>query len=506
MTVTVFEHDHLLSERAKARSFLHFSQGPTDGAPEGFKPHPKPLALHWGMPNPGFFPIDLIDVNLVDYPFQKSLSLPTTNASVESLIPQGKSTGRSVTIAKKEDDADIIDISRGLQYSEVEGLPQLRQFARDFIKRTHAPAYSDWDVIITTGAGDGLNKSADLILDPEDVILIEEFTFSPFLSNVKANGGIAVPLKLNLDAESGPLGLDIDYLQNLLENWSELKPGLKKPKAIYTIPTGQNPTGVTQPVELRRKVYDLAVKHDFIILEDDPYGYLALPKYSKPEGLLRLGQFLEIDEYLESHLTPSYLTLDTTGRVVRIETFSKLFAPGLRLGFIVAQKRAIDVIGKYAALVTRSPSGTSQLIVQNVIQKKFGGVDGWIEWILKMRVTYAHRRDVLLLQFYESDAYKKGYLDVIDPLAGMFALVIIKFPEGTTDADAKTKLLNWKFVAFGVGVVPGANMAVDKDFSAERSNFYRITFAPANDDEELTEAGQRFVGAVEEFFEKGLKF
>lgn len=501
---------NLISERAAGRETTHFATGPSDEPPKGFKPHPKPLPLHWGMPNNGFFPIDSIDVNLVDYPFQKSLSLPVTNASLENLslnlstdklVDSAKSN--TVRIDRFTDDENLIDISKGLQYSYTNGLAPLLKFTKEFISRVHKPAFEDWETIITTGAGDGLNKVADLFLDPEDVILIEEFTFTPFLANIRLVGGIAVPVKLDISQKSE--GIDLEYLEDLLENWETLKPGLKKPKALYTIATGQNPTGLTQGVEFRKKVIALADKYDFAIIEDDPYGYLTLPPFQKPKSFLKLDTFLTVDDYIKDHLTPSYLTLDTKGRVVRIETFSKLFAPGLRLGFIVGHKDAIKAISNYAALVTRFPSGTSQLIVNNVIQQRFGGVDGWLQWILKMRITYAHRRDVLLDAIYESEAYKKKYIDIIDPSAGMFAALIVNFPEGT-DIAAKIKLLEWKLIAYGVGVVPGLNMSVDKKFSLARANFLRLTYAPANNDEELKEAGVRLTKAVDEFFENGLEF
>lgn len=62
---------HLISKRAAGRTSVHFTNAPSDKPPANFKPHEKPLALSYGMPNHGFFPIDSIDVNLVDYPFQK---------------------------------------------------------------------------------------------------------------------------------------------------------------------------------------------------------------------------------------------------------------------------------------------------------------------------------------------------------------------------------------------------------------------------------------------------
>ncbi|CAH2350067.1 aromatic amino acid aminotransferase 2 [[Candida] railenensis] len=502
-----FVHENLISKRASKRSNARTSSAATEDAPAGFEPHPKPLALHRGMPNAGFFPIDSIDVNLVEYPFQKSLSIPITNASVESFFPDEKSVSRTNTVTiKKVDDPEYVDISTALQYGSVAGIPQLLQFTQEFINRVHKPAFEDWDTVITSGAGDGLIKAANLLLDAGDVILVEEFTFTPFLENIEDVGGIPVPIKLNLDKDSGKeLGLDVEYLSDLLANWETEKPGLPFPKALYVIPSGQNPIGTTQSIETRKKVYKLAEKYDFAIIEDDVYGYLTLRPFQKPASIFKLNDFLEVDDFIANHITPSYLTIDKSGRVIRIETFSKLFAPGLRLGFIVAHKRVTTVIKNYASDVTRSASGTSQLIVQNVIAKKFGGVDGWLQWILKLRITYSHRKDLLLNQIFESAAYKKGFLEVIDPTAGMFVSVFIKLAKGV-DAQAKLKLLNYKFKNFGVGVIPGITRTVDKKFSEDRSNFYRLTFAPAEDDNEITEAGQRFVEAVEDFFEKGLEY
>lgn len=110
---------------------------------------------------------------------------------------------------------------------------------------------------------------------------------------------------------------------------------------------------MTQTLEFRKEIYALAEKYDFAIIEDDPYGYLSLPAYRPPQGIFQLKEFLTVDEYIADHLVPSYLTIDTTGRVIRIETFSKLFAPGLRLGFMVAHKDFINAISNYQHVVTR---------------------------------------------------------------------------------------------------------------------------------------------------------
>ncbi|CAX42383.1 aromatic amino acid aminotransferase, putative [Candida dubliniensis CD36] len=507
---------HLISKRAAGRTSLHFTNAPSDKPPANFKPHAKPLALSYGMPNHGFFPIDSIDVNLVDFPFQKipSASKPPSSLNgsenghqTKTPPPNIHEQQSTVHISRHTTDPKLIDLARGLQYAAVEGHAPLLQFARDFIIRTHKPNYDDWNVFITSGASDGLNKAADAFLDDGDVILVEEFTFSPFLRFSDNTGAKAVPVKINFDNDSD--GIDLDEFVDLLENWGKYYPNLPKPKALYTIATGQNPTGFTQSLEFRKKVYDLAVKHDFAIIEDDPYGYLTLPKYEKPNiaggNINELKNDLTIDDYLKNHLTPSYLELDTTGRVFRVETFSKLFAPGLRLGFVVGHKKVIEAVKNYSDVVNRGASGLTQTIVNNVIQENFKGVDGWLEWILKMRSNYSYRKDLLLYSIFESQAYKKGYVDVIDPKAGMFVTFKVNLPKDV-DVLQKMKLLLWKLISHGVLVVAGYNMTVDLEFSKDRSNFFRLCYALANNDEEILESGKRLTDAVYEFFTNGLEY
>ncbi|GEQ67074.1 hypothetical protein JCM33374_g737 [Metschnikowia sp. JCM 33374] len=501
---------HLISSRAQSRKLTHFSTDTLQDAPEGFKPHPDLLHLDYGTPNNGFFPVKSIEVTVKETPFEDAESAIAPELSQEgsgsSENASKPSDGKRVLIEQRAADPGLIDIATGLQYSVVQGIPQLHKFTKDVVARTNPPKYDDWETTVSSGAGEGLNKAIDVFLDQGDVVLLEEFTFTPILQNIENVGAFAVPVKLDLSSSDQANGIDIAYLSNLLENWDDLKPEFKgkKPKALYTIASGQNPTGLTQSLDFRKKIYALAEEHDFAIIEDDPYGYLTLPPYKESEvktGPPPLG----IEDYLKNHLTPSYLTLDTSGRVLRVETFSKLFAPGLRLGFLVGHKKVIDAILKYSAVVTRSSSGTSQLLVNNVIEQKFGGVDGWLEWVLKLRAAYTRRRNVLLFNLYESEAYKAGYFDLIDPRAGMFVSVIVKFPEGT-DLQKKIRLLQWKFRAYGVGVIAGIRMAVDPEFSLERGNFFRLTFAPADTDEEIAEGASRFVSAVYDFFQKGLEF
>lgn len=486
--------DHLISKRSVNRSYAHFSGGKDDIPPPNFKPHPKPMIISLGTPNKGFFPVKDVTVTLNEYPFQDTLF--ANEQMKESII--------NIEAAYDKQEG-LIGAAQALEYGNVKGAPEFLSLINEFVEKVTKPAFSEWEIIATTGSGDGLHRVADAIVDEGDVVLMEEFTFTPFINAVKNCGGTAIPVKLSFGKTSADL--DVEYLADLLENWDTLRPELKgrKPKAFYTIPTCQNPTGITQLVETRKRVYELASIHDFIIIEDDPYGYLTLPAVAKPD-LANLKQYeIGLDDYLENHLYPSYLQFDTVGRVVRLDTFSKIFTPGTRLGWIVAHKNIIASIFKYTNIIIRAPSGVSQMLVVNIIKQKFGGIDGFLEWILKMRLAYTHRRNVLVSTLLESEAHQKGYLRVISAEAGMFASVGLNFPEGT-DNIAKMKMLNFKFLEHGVSIVQGFRMAVDEEFSRKDCNFLRISFAPLDDDASLEEASKRIGSAVVEFFENGLEY
>lgn len=483
--------DHLISKRSINRSFSHFARDKNEDEPANFKPHPKPLAIGLGTPNNQFFPVEKLTVTVKEYPFQESLFTDDVKET-------------TITINRAYDPKEnLIGTAQALEYGDIFGLPSFNKVLSEFVEKVHQPGYSDWSLIPTTGSGDGLHRVADAVVDPGDIVLMEEFTFTPFANAVRNCGGITVPIKLNLEIGD----VDVDHFQNLLENWDELRPEYRgrKPKAFYTIPTCQNPTGITQSAETRKRIYELASIHDFIIFEDDPYGYLTLPPVAKPDtATLKLFD-ISVEDYLDNHLYPSYLRFDTVGRVIRLDSFSKILTPGLRLGWIVAHKSVIETISKYTNIVIRAPSGVSQMLVVNVINQKFGGVNGFLEWILKMRLAYAHRRNVLVTALQDTDAYKKGYFRIISAAAGMFASLGLNLPEDV-DYISKMKLLNYKFLEHGVTLVQGFRMAVDQEFSKDSANFIRVSFAPLENDEVIAEAGKRIGDAVSEFFENGLEY
>ncbi|ODQ80745.1 hypothetical protein BABINDRAFT_160963 [Babjeviella inositovora NRRL Y-12698] len=502
-----FELSHHISRRAANRQIRPFMK--LYPMPADMVPHPKPLSLGGGLPNHGFFPIDSLDIKLV--------SQPVFNL-------QGNQSQKTAATEKfsinRFDEAGVgaLDLRSALQYEfPGDGHMELRAFTRNLISRVHKPAFENWDCILTNGSGNGLDKIADLLVNEGDVILVEEFTFPLTLQNIVERGGIPFPVKLDLSSSETSNGLDLGYLTDLLQNWEAQQPSLRRPKAIYTIPTGQNPTGLAQSLEFRREVYDLCTKHDLIIIEDDPYGYLTLPSYERDQTHRREASpridVAEVDNYLQAGIIPSYLTLDTAGRVVRCDSFSKLYSPGLRLGFIVAHAEFITKLSKFSEISTRGYSGLSQAVLLNSIKHwgtRFSGtlsqtdcdVYGWLSWVMKVRNVYIHRRDVMLDALYGSEAFSRSLIQPLEPKAGMFVSVKVNFteangPRGHHESVAKLMV---EFVRYGILVVSGSDLCVDDEISKDNANFFRLTLASSNCDEEIVESINRFTHSISQYF------
>lgn len=465
---------------------------------DGVLPPPDLISLEAGLPNEQLFPLRGIDLHLVNHPFEDC-------------------DGQLVSLAQYAA-APALPLARSLQYSEVAGMDPVRDFCRGLIERTNRPAYDEWDVLLAGGSSDSMFKVFETICDESTTVLMEEFTFSPTVSNVTATGASCVPLRMQLATNPDDQGIDVAYMASLLDGWAD-NPRyrhLNKPRVLYTIATGQNPTGMTLSRDKRRQIYALAQKHDLLIVEDDPYGCLSYPPYDATRPTRNVytdsESPLTLERYLEERLVPSFLTLDTDARVVRLETFSKMYAPGLRLSYIVANRFLIERLLNLSEITTRAPSGASQAIVYATVQamgQREPGpgsemdrmVYGWLRWAMKLAGAYTHRRNVACRALYETAAYAKGLFSVLEPSAGMFINVRITWPDAVVPDDMRAEMqrLDKILVKNGVKVVLGYKMAVDQEFSLPASDFIRMTVSYVSHDEQLVEACHRIGAGIEEF-------
>lgn len=209
-----------------------------------------------------------------------------------------------------------------LQYGGVLGLPDLREVV---VSQLLAPkgVKADIDnILITTGGLEGMNLLCQVFIDPGDVILVESPTFIQTVEIFEMFQAKCVGIEMD---ENGMIPEDL-----------EAKIRKHSPKMVYVIPTFQNPTGRTLSLERRKKVAELGSEYDVIILEDDPYRDI---RYSGSD-LLPIKAF------------------DTTGHTVLANSFSKIFSPGSRLGYVLASD---EITAKLFDAKTATNSHTSML-------------------------------------------------------------------------------------------------------------------------------------------------
>lgn len=462
-----------------------------------------PLAL--GMPNSGFFPIESIDLNLTSKPFHYDNLVKTT---IDNKQPSE------------------LPLSQVLQYGETNGLQPVLDFAKDYVTRLgNAPQYSNWDVCVGSGSSESLYKIFEIFANENTSFLVEELTFVPALSIVVSKGANLIPMKMNIPvvnknnynndqvSTTDEQGIDVEYLTNLLENWESGKYKDKpRPKFLYTVTTGQNPSGVATCFDKKKKIYQLAQKYDFIIVEDDPYGYLRYPTFNKsnPTENLYKDDSLTLQKYIDDLLIKSYLSLDTDGRVLRAETFSKIFAPGLRLSFVCGNQYLINQLIKHNDLDTRGASSVSQAVVYSAVKKlaEVGNCsmsDAWINWFKNVAEEYTDRRNAMLHAIYSSEAFKKGYLEVVEPAAGMFVVIKINFQslnKPNLDIIEEMNRVEQYFAMNGLNASLIYKMAIDKELSHEHYGLIRTAISFTNDTARLAEAIDRINTSLIEIFEK----
>lgn len=188
-----------------------------------------------------------------------------------------------------------------LQYSVTEGLPSLREAVRDYLigRGILAPDSTD-AVLITSGAQQVMGLAAKVLVNEGDVVVCEDPSFIGSLNSFRSLGARLVGVPVEAD------GMNIDALEQVLKTTERVK-------FIYTIPNFQNPTGVTMSAEKRRRLYDLAMQYAVPVIEDDPYGELRFAGQAQP----------------------AVKSFDTDGGVLYVGSFSKILAPGVRVGYAV---------------------------------------------------------------------------------------------------------------------------------------------------------------------------
>lgn len=393
--MTHYIPDHNLTDRMNPEA--HARRGNRLKGAAKYLKTPGIISLGGGLPSSSLFPFD-----------ELSIKVPEVGHFTEAETHEG---GKTLTSGKHdlEEDKSIFDISTAFNYGQGSGSAQLLRFIIEHTEIVHDPKYRDWYCTMTIGSTSALDMALRMFAQRGDYILGEEYTFSAAVETAAPMGVRMVGVAM--DAE----GLLAESLDDILSNWDEAARGGRKPFLLYTIPTGQNPTGATQSEKRRREVYKVAQKHDLIILEDEPYYFLQMEPYAgigapEPEAPKSHDEFIKA-------LVPSFLSLDTDGRVMRMDSFSKVVAPGSRVGWITASQQIVDRYGKHADVSTQGPSGMSQLVLFKLLDEHWGHA-GYLDWLIHIRLEYTRRRNVML---EACDKYlPREVVSWVSPMAGMF--------------------------------------------------------------------------------------
>jgi len=318
------------------------------------------------------------------------------------------------------------EIKNALQYGATEGLHLLRGALAKRMKNKKNINCELHDIIITTGAQQALFLSAFCFLDPGDTYLTSVPTYL---------GAIQAFSAFEANCESIPMtevDIDIDSLRRNLRRLN--KTGIN-PKFLYTVSNFQNPSGETVSLKNRKELLELASEYDFLIIEDDPYGELIF----------------------EGESIPPIKSFDTKGRVIYVSTFSKILAPGFRLGWIIASKEILDklVLAKQAADLCTNVF--SQYVAYEYING--GHID---KQVLEIKKMYKRKRDIMLKAL---EKYFPKDVKWTIPQGGMFIWI-------TLPKKVNTSLMLQKAIAKKVAYVAGSAFYPDGgNYNSIRLNF-----------------------------------
>lgn len=318
-----------------------------------------------------------------------------------------------------------------LQYNITEGYAPLREYIYKYLDEKYSLVSSFDEVLITSGGQQVMELSTKVLCDAGDVIISENPSFIGSLNSFRSIGARLV----GVDVESD--GISITGLEKALkEN--------KSAKFIYTIPNFQNPTGVTMSYEKRKAVYELACKYDVLIVEDNPYGELRF----KGENV------------------PAIKSFDKDGRVIYGGSFSKVIAPGLRVGFSLAPS---EIVRKM--VVAKQGEDVHTNILAQMICHKFLSEYDFDAHLSRLREVY--RRKATLAQTLLDEYLVPKGITYYPVEGGLFLWCAL--PEGIDMTEFCKKAIK----DYKVAVVPGTTFLPDED---AYTNCFRINFSTPSDE------------------------
>ncbi|WP_027995900.1 PLP-dependent aminotransferase family protein [Simplicispira psychrophila] len=336
-----------------------------------------------------------------------------------------------------------------LQYGATEGYQPLREQLAQFMASKGAQDVAPGNLIVTTGSQQALDLLGKTLINPGDKVIVEGPTFLATIQCFRLYGAelISAPIDGN--------GVKTDELEKLIAE--------HQPKFVYLIPTFGNPSGALLSLERRKKVLEMAVKYQTLIVEDDPYGDLYFGE-APPPSLLALSASVPGSREL----------------LVHCGSLSKVLSPGLRVGWMIAPA---DLLANATMCKQFSDAHTSTFAQATAAQYLQAG--RMPATLNKVRAVYAERAQAM------GDALRKELGDAVEfvqPQGGLFFWVRLT---GAGGKESDGKLLAQRAIDQGVAFVPGAPF-----YCAQADNAtLRLSFATA-DVEKIREGVARLAKAL----------
>ncbi|ODU39173.1 MAG: aspartate aminotransferase [Comamonas sp. SCN 67-35] len=323
-----------------------------------------------------------------------------------------------------------------LQYGATEGYPALREQLAQFMASKGASGVAPQDLIVTTGSQQALDLIGKTLIDPGDKVIVEGPTFLATIQCFRLYGAdlVSAPIDGN--------GVDVDRLEQLIAE--------HRPKLVYLIPTFGNPSGAMLSLERRRRVLELAVKYQTVVVEDDPYGDLYFGD-APPPSLLALSEQVPGSREL----------------LVHCGSLSKVLSPGLRVGWMIAPP---ELLARATMCKQFSDAHTSTFAQATAARYlKAGRMPATLA---RVRSVYAQRAGVMCeaLRAELGDA-----VTFVEPRGGLFVWARLT---GAGGKVADGKLFAQKAIEQGVAFVPGAPFYCSRPDIAT----LRLSFATAAPD------------------------
>ena len=324
------------------------------------------------------------------------------------------------------------DAILALQYNITEGYTPLRNTLKKRLAEQGLFQEGRDDLIITSGAQQGNELACKVLCDEGDTLLCEAPSFIGSLNAFRSYHVNLVGVEMEQD------GVNLEKLEDTLQKYEG------SVRLAYFIPNFQNPTGRTMSLEKRKAVYELAEKYNFIILEDNPYGDL---------------RFAGTD-------VPNIKSLDTEGRVIYTGSFSKVLAPGLRVGYVCGPKEILQKM-----IVCKQVSDVHTNIWAQVVCDKFLNNCDMDAHLNKLRDIYRRKCNLMVdgIQQHFSSA-----IQMEKPEGGLF--IWCTLPEGSDMLGFCTKAV----ADYKIAVVPGTAFTIAEN---DTSNSFRLNFSTPTDEQ-----------------------